>query len=76
MERVRALVGVAGALVGVGDPDRARWVAKKAAGIVERIEKPWERVEVMPGVVDALVRAGLTDEGVATVEQIKAPGSV
>ena len=73
LERVRALVGVAGALVGVGDPDRARWVAKKAAGIVERIEKPWERVEVMPGVVDALVRVGLTDEGLAMADRIGDP---
>ena len=71
--RVRALAGVADALVRVGEADRARRVAENAMSVAERVEDPWERARVLPELAGVLVRAGLVDEALAVAERIEAP---
>ena len=72
-ERVRALGGVAEALVRVGHADQA-------LAVVERIEDSQERVRALGGVVEALARAGETyrarqvaENAVSTAGRIEYP---
>ena len=65
-ERVRALSGVAEALVRVGHADQALAVA-------ERIEDPERRVRALVGVAEALSRAGHADDALAVAERIENP---
>ena len=69
------LARVAGALVGVGDSDRARRVAEKATSTAERIEKPQERARALVEVADALAQAGKTDEALKTISVMNDPSS-
>ena len=69
------LARVAGVLAEVGDSDRARWVAEKAASTVERIETPRERAGALAVVVSALAQAGKTDEALKTISVMNDPSS-
>ena len=72
-KRAVALAKVASALVEVGDADKARRVAEKAARTAEQIEIPRERAMDLAKVASALVGAGLTEKALALVERIEAP---